>query len=167
VSTLLSPPLANPAIDSSPDDIEQEVQHLFSLVAQASPEARTQFVARLFQGMVSKVNATLSEGLIKAALSQTAPTKPSGSTGAGRKIKPWPGAGRRELKDVFDPLEGWNHFGQDAFYRVLYFEPVPILQMILAHPNMPPGPDPRKKATSATIAKLIIERLEKHFAEQS
>ena len=144
------------------DPVEEEIQELFALIERASPEAKTKLIIRLIQGMATKVNATYAEGVVKAGQSIDAPKKPTNTT---NRISPWPGAGRNELHDVFDPIEGWKHFGEEAYHRILHFEPTPILNLILAHPKMPQGKDPTKKASSIIIAKLIIERLKKYFSE--
>ncbi len=150
--------------------VDEEVQHLFEVLGQVSPEARTQFVVKLLQGLAGKVNNTLATETLKLAQSQEGRNGTKGNTAGttrNKKPEPWPGGGRLELADSLDPVEGWNRFGQDAYYRILYYETLPILESILIHPNMPMGKRPKGKATSANLAKNIIERLEENYGKKS
>lgn len=168
MSTLMSLPTDDVAFVGALDPLEQEVQQLFENVAQATPEARKLFMARLLQGVAGKLTADLSANALKAAQAQAAPPKTKTNQkpaylDKNNKPEPWPGGGLLELHDHYDPIEGYQHFGRDVYYRIIFYETQTTLEHILAHHTMPTGPAPRKKSSGAMLAKVIIERLEKQF----
>ncbi len=171
MSTLITTPTEDVLFIDALSPTEQEVQELLDHVAQATPEARKIFVARLLQGVAERVTSDLSASAVKSAKGQATQQK------AKANAKPsvpdpyknpaiWPGIGLLELSDQYDPIEGWQHFGRDAYYRIIYYETPTTLEHILAHHAMPKGTAPRKNSTGVTMAKNVIQRLEKHFGYQ-
>jgi hypothetical protein len=61
-------------------------------------------------------------------------------------------------------IEAWHRFGGSAaqLLEVLRYEPTGVLEMMVNHRNMPPGPKPKGKS-AAKLAENISLRLEQYF----
>jgi hypothetical protein len=165
VSTLLTTTPDETTNAEALSSVELGVQDLLARVAQASPDVRKLFISRLLLGVAERVTSEVTTNAIKIAQSQSN-ARPSPKLDPYKNPAFWPGVGLLELGDHYDPIEGWEHFGRDAYYRIIYHETQTTLEHILAHRNMPKGTAPRKNSSGAAMAKNIIQRLEKHFGYQ-
>jgi hypothetical protein len=168
VSTLLTTTTDEQNVLEGTLSPEAEVQDLLARLAQLSSEARKLFISRLLLGVAERVTSEVSTNAVKTAQIQSVQSDAKSSARPDPYKNPafWPGVGLMELEDEYDPIEGWQHFGRDAYYRIIYHETQTTLEHILAHRNMPKGVAPRKNATGAAMAKAIIHRLEKFHKYQ-
>jgi hypothetical protein len=148
------------------DPVEEEAQQIFSAFETASPEAQARVLARLVSSLAGKINGTLSTKVLEVA--KQSPVQQPQKISKIRKREPeeLPPLGPQlyQLRDNFDPIEAWEHFGgAEQLKRILPYEPLGVLEAMLRHPRMPAGTMPRANASRETVAKTIISRLEKYF----
>ncbi|MEO7001476.1 MAG: hypothetical protein ABI068_06720 [Ktedonobacterales bacterium] len=127
---------------------------------------------RLLSGLTNKLTSTLVKNALAAAKVDQQTPKPKGTirkaTSAGQKATtesvPRANSMLRQLNDPFDPIEAWRRFGGSAaeMLDVLREEPQGVLEAMLRHHNMPPGPKPRGKSREK-LAEAIALRLEQQF----
>ncbi len=165
MSTSSSLPL--PEVDAIiVDDVENEAQQIFSAFEAASPEAQARVLARLMTSLAGKINTSLSTKVVEGARQSPIqqPQKISRIKKKEQEELPPLGPQLYQLRDNFDPVEAWEHFGgAEQLKRILPYEPLGVLEAMLRHPRMPAGTMPRANASRESVAKTIISRLEKHF----
>lgn len=159
--TLMSP--IDEVTFRTPD--EEEAQLLLDQIAKASEATQAIVFRRILSAFVTKITPASSRAVsAQAALPPDVPKPPSRSNGKNKVNEaPISYASRlTEIDDWADPSILWRHFGLAELMTFLPEEYPSKLEVILSHPNMPPGSVP-KSHTAKALAKAIIDRLKKHY----
>lgn len=152
------------------DETEQQVLSALAYLETLPPEVQAAVCARLLRGFASKLTSSIATKAITGAKAEGLPTLPkpkNRARGVGSSQDydvPRAHSRLRQLEDPTDPMEAWQKFGQSAVdvLEILREEPTGVLEAMLRHPNMPPGPKVRAKSRDK-IAEAIALRLEQHF----
>lgn len=156
------------------DEVEREVQRILSDLEANSQEVQYAVCSRLLTALAAKLTPASATKAVSAA--RTDPNSAQRKTTGGRTRGGSRGKsgdpGRIEsrlsqLADPADPIAAWSYFGGTAegVRAELKQEPVGVLQAMLRHDRMPPGPAPRG-TSSASLANTIVARLERYLSEQ-
>lgn len=152
---------------------EAHIQSILAELEQLPPDVQVALYTRLLTGLATKLTSAVVAKAIAAAKTdaQSARPKPTGNkrqVAGGRKSPaddmPRADSLLRQLNDPADPLEAWQRFGANAVqvFDVLRQEPAGVLEAMLNHRNMPPGPKVRGKSREK-LAEAIAVRLEQHM----
>lgn len=152
--------------------VEAKVQSILTELESLAPDLQTEIYARLLRGLAAKLTASVATKALTAAKSEGQAPQPKAkpkvkkgtATPDGSFDVPRAHSMLRELNDPSDPIEAWHRFGESAadLLAVLKGEPLGVLDAMLLHPNMPPGPKVRGKSREK-IAEAIALRLEQRF----
>lgn len=158
--------------DQPQDPIETQVQTILAQLEQLTPEIQVAVYTRLLNGLATKLTSSVAKNAISAArIDQQAPKQKVPSTRAKASTRksvqddvPRADSLLRQLTDPQDPEEAWHRFGGSAaqLYDVLKEEPTGVLEAMLQHRNMPPGPKTRSKARDK-LAETIATRMEQRY----
>lgn len=163
MSTAIQSPPTNPDAETL-DPREAEVQRILAVFGAAAPEVQTLVMTRLLSGLAAK----LPSGAATKAI-EVAKVPPGQKPPRRERVKPPEPNYEPQLKkldDPFDPLEAWEKLGgAPGLQTILPYEATGILEAMLRHPNMPPGPKPKSSA-KPTLAKTIIARLATHYQQR-
>lgn len=161
--------------DLTTDATEEQVQRLLRELEASAPEVQAAFVVRLLSGIAGKVTGNLASQIVKisqAGEGKKAPKTTAGRLGAGgkdkNKVEPMLDISLTDLNDSSDPFEAWERFGgAEGLRRILPYQPQALLERMLRNPRMPAGKAPGARASRETIAKNIIERLERYYGSSA
>jgi hypothetical protein len=165
----ITEPLNGNELDGEQDAVELQIQRVLKDIESLSPEAQLALYQRLLGGLASKLTAAITSKSVTAAQTLDAtgaktPTRRGATARSTRVEVPRAESMLRQLHDPTDPMEAWRRFGGSAaqMLEVLRYEPVGVLERMVNHPNMPPGPKPRGKSAEK-LAENISLRLEQYF----
>lgn len=156
------------------DEVERQVQRILAELEATSQEVQYAVCARLLTALAAKLTPASAAKAVSSA--RTDPNITKQKTAGGRARGGGKGksgdSGRIEsrlsqLPDPADPIAAWSYLGgtAEAVRAELKQEPVGVLQAMLRHDRMPPGPAPRG-TSSASLANAIVARLERNVSGQ-
>ena len=165
----------HPAVDSGgASAVDVETLRLLALIEEAPAEVQAELCSRLLSGIAAKITVAQATKAVSTARSDIVSEPMPGQRPRNRagkrsiEVPPRLNSQLSYLSDPADPILAWHHFGANGttLFEVLRLEPLGVLEAMLRHDHMPPGPKPRGKTRQA-IAETIAQRLEEHFSSLS
>jgi hypothetical protein len=151
------------------DPINIQVREFLEALETAPQEVQVAVCSRLMQSLAAKLTASQITKAISVAKEPPAAAKrpaPRARNARAPRSERFARIDSQlgQLSDPTDPLLAWQHFGRNAtsLYEVLRYEPLGVLEAMLLHDHIPPGPKPRGKSREI-LAIAIVQRFDAGF----
>ena len=156
--------------DPVEDPIDRQVREFLETLEHAPQEVQIAVCTRLMQSLAAKLTASQITKAISVAKEPPAASKrpaPRARNARAPRSERFARIDSQlgQLSDPTDPLLAWQRFGRNAtsLYEVLRYEPLGVLEAMLVHDHIPPGPKPRGKSREI-LATAIVQRFDASFA---